>query len=165
MNLDPVEHLLNFGNDVLSEQDIRQAEKYLVRVWAGIRSNTTAETFDQRRVECFTKGVGLDSLPPTTSVIRGHIHRGAYLIRKACSLLTEDMRDRFIDPLENGWVEKFGMLVPAKCMKSLPETVLKLCKCEGTCLNKRCTCKAANVKCTIYCHGKNSTSTCANSKS
>ena len=50
INCDPVDHLMNFGNDVLSEQDIRQAEKYLVGVWAGIRSNTTAETFDQLRV-------------------------------------------------------------------------------------------------------------------
>jgi len=36
---------------LLSDQDIAFAEKYLVRVWAGARSTTAAETFDQLRVE------------------------------------------------------------------------------------------------------------------
>jgi hypothetical protein len=86
---DPVMYLTNFGEaDTLSEQDAALAEKYLVRVWAGVRSTVTAETFDQLRVENYTSAsAGIDALPPTSSVIRGHIHRGAFLVHGACQLL------------------------------------------------------------------------------
>ena len=143
-------------------QSIALAEKYLVHVWAGVRSNTTADTFDQLRLENFIKGVAIDNLPPTSSVIWGHIHRGAYQIRKSCNILEKEARERLDDPLENGWVELFGMLVPAKCMKALPDKVLKLCKCDGKCKTNRCSCKSAGVKCTIYCHGKGIQSSCMN---
>ena len=74
--------------DTLSEQDASLAEKYLVRIWAGVRSTTTAETFDQLRVEHYTyASVGINALPPTSSVVRGHIHRGAFLVHKAYNLL------------------------------------------------------------------------------
>ena len=79
----------NFGEtNTLSEQDEALAEKYLVRVWAGARSTTTAETFDHLRLENYTSAsAGLDCLPPTSSVIKGHIRRGAFLIHRACKLL------------------------------------------------------------------------------
>ena len=79
---DPVQYLTNFGEaDTLSDQDTALAEKYLVRVWAGVRSNTTAETFDDLRVENYNSArAGIDALPPTSSVIRGHIQRGAFLV-------------------------------------------------------------------------------------
>ena len=66
---DPVQFLMNFGEtDTLSEQDEALAEKYLVRVWAGARSTTTAETFDHLRLENYTSAsAGLDCLPPTSS--------------------------------------------------------------------------------------------------
>ena len=52
MACDPVQYLTNFGEtDTLLDQDAAQAEKYLVRVWAGVRSTTTSETFDQLRAE------------------------------------------------------------------------------------------------------------------
>ena len=47
---DPAQYLTNFGEtDTLSEQDEALAEKYLVRVWAGAKTITTADTFDQVR--------------------------------------------------------------------------------------------------------------------
>jgi hypothetical protein len=72
---DPVQYLMNFGEEnSLSDQDAALAEKYLVRVWAGARSKTNAETFDQLRIESYTSGsIGIDALPPTSSVVRGHI--------------------------------------------------------------------------------------------
>ena len=76
---DPVKYLSNFAeSDILSEQDIVHAEEYLVRVWASVKSKTTACTFDQLRLEIYTRSAttkGIDALPPTSSVIRGHIHR------------------------------------------------------------------------------------------
>ena len=60
------------------------AEKYLVRVWAGARSSTTAVTFDDLRVDNYTSAsVGIDALPLTSSVIRVHIHRGDFLGQRA----------------------------------------------------------------------------------
>ena len=65
MASDPVEYLTNFGNaDTLTEQDTALAEKYLVRVWAGARSSTTSDTFDELRVETYSSAsAGIDSLP------------------------------------------------------------------------------------------------------
>ena len=64
MTSDPVQYLTNFGEtNVLSEQ-IYQAEKYLVRVWAGTWSKTATETFDRLRLENYTgSSVGIDYLP------------------------------------------------------------------------------------------------------
>ena len=160
---DPVQYLTNFAeNDNLSESDIQLGEHYLVRVYAGVRSTTTCMTFDALRLENYVGGASLDCLPPTSSVIRGHIQRAAYLIRQACLLLDLTNDDRPDDPVENGWINEFGMLLPAKCLKPLPEKVLKSCKCEGTCESKRCTCKAAGVRCIIYCHGKDISVKCNN---
>ncbi|KAH3897519.1 hypothetical protein DPMN_021707 [Dreissena polymorpha] len=46
---------MNFGGtDTFLEQDEALAEKYLVRVWAGARSKTAAETFDHLRLENYS---------------------------------------------------------------------------------------------------------------
>ncbi len=111
---DPVQYLINFGEtDTLSEQDLELAEKYLVYVWAGIKSSTTAATFNQLRLDNYTSvSAGIDSLPPTSSLIRGHIHRGDFLVHRACNLLEvgKDCETR-IDPVEHGWEESFGTLL------------------------------------------------------
>ena len=162
--LNPVQYLVNFADGILTDQDIALAERYLVRVWAGVRSTTTAETFDELRLEAYLKGTGLDSLPPTSSVIRGHIHRGAYLINKSCKLLEDKQYEQPDNALEHGWIEKIGVFLPSKCFKYLPEKFLQTCKCAGNCETKRCKCKAAGVKCTMYCHSKNSSEPCINNR-
>lgn len=54
MARDPVKYLNNFGEtDTLLEQDTELAKKCLVRVWAGARSTTTCEMFDQFRAESY----------------------------------------------------------------------------------------------------------------
>ena len=54
MTSDPEQYLTNFGEaDTLSEQGTALAEKHLVRVWAGARSTTTAEMFDDLTVESY----------------------------------------------------------------------------------------------------------------
>ena len=51
-------------------------------------STTTAETFDQLRIENYTSAsAGIDSFYPTSSVIREDIHRGSRLVRRACQML------------------------------------------------------------------------------
>jgi len=85
---DLVQYLINFRETVtLSEQDEVLAEKYLVRVWGWATSTTTTETLDQLRLENYISvSAGIDSLPPTTSVIKGHIRRRAFLVHMACKL-------------------------------------------------------------------------------
>ena len=59
---DPAQYPTNFGEtDTLPEQDEAQAEKYLVRVWAGGSSTTTVETFEKLRIENYTSAsAGID---------------------------------------------------------------------------------------------------------
>ena len=71
---EPVQYLINFGEaETLTEQDTALAEKYLVSVWAGARSSTIVETFDDLRLENYSSAsAGIDASLPTSSVIRGH---------------------------------------------------------------------------------------------
>ena len=55
MTCEPVQYLTNFGEtDTLSVKDVLLADMYMVRVWAGARSTTTAPTFNQLMVEHYT---------------------------------------------------------------------------------------------------------------
>ena len=92
MSCDQVQCLTHFGEtDSLSEQGLAPAEKYLVRVWSESRSTTTAETFNQLRVEQHTSSsVGTDYIPPTSSEIGGHVHGGAFRLNKARRLHVTD---------------------------------------------------------------------------
>lgn len=144
---DPVTFLERFGEtDKLSEEDEAKAEKYLVQVWTGVRSTTHALTFNQLRVEKYCSATaGLDSLPPTSSVIKGHIHRGAYLAYNACHLLeTADCQNsESLEQEEYGWEKRFRTLLPSKCMKPLKPEIIIICKCVGNCNTQRCGCKSA----------------------
>lgn len=165
MTCDPVKYLSNFGEEnTLTEQDISCAEKYLVRVWAGVRSKTTAETFDELRIENYNGGAtGIDSLPPTSSVIRGHIHRGAFLIYKPCNLLNiGDAHIMDAETLKHGWEECFGTILPSRCTKPLADAILKICNCAGKCETMKCGCRSTKVRCTMFCHGKRHNPDCKN---
>ena len=96
MTCDPVQYLTNFGQtDTLSDQDEVPAEKNLVCVWAGARSTSTAHAFNQLRVEQYTSSrAGSDALPPTSSEIRGYIHRGAFLVKEHADCLPQTMSAR-----------------------------------------------------------------------
>jgi len=160
-----VQYLTNFGETgALSEQDIELAEKFLVRCWVGVRSTTAVDTFDQLRLEVYTSAVcGIDQLPPTSSVIRGHISRAAYLINKACNLLvTAHEQEEPLEATDHGWEEKFGTLLPSKYLKPLPSSTVCICKCSGKCDTRRCGCRVAKVKCAMFCHGKNDKTSCKN---
>lgn len=149
----PTRFLSFFGETpVLSEADLYQAEQYLVNVWAGARSKPTATTFDQLRLEVHRHSlVGIEELPPTSSVIRGHLKRAFYVIRNALTLIADASQ---LDPTHYGWINQDGTLLPLKCLKPIPARIRTLCNCSGKCNSKRCSCKAADVMCVIYCHKK-----------
>ena len=141
----PDYYLANFGDaEALSEQDIYQAEEFLVHVWAGVRSSTTSQTFDQLRLEHYLNGSSIDNLPPTSSVVRVHIHRGYFLIKEASNLLK--LGKHSSDPLQYGWREQFGRLIPSKNFKSLPESLLKTCMCQKTCEKKKLSMQIWRIK-------------------
>ena len=73
------EYLTQYGEKTSTDQDISLAETYLVRVWAGVNVKTTSQTFDQIRLQNYLDGVKLDAWAPTSSAIRGHLQRGAFL--------------------------------------------------------------------------------------
>ncbi|KAH3834838.1 hypothetical protein DPMN_108171 [Dreissena polymorpha] len=145
---------MNFGaTDTLSEQDEALAKKYLVRVWAGARSTKTAETFYHRRLENYTSACArLDCLPPTSSVIEGHIRRGALLIHRTFKLLIniDGLETRLEPVIHGGWQEHLGMLLPTKCLKPLPRSLLIVCKCTEKCDTRRLPCHAAGVLCITF---------------
>ena len=140
----------------MTKQDAVLSEKYLVCVWAGARSSTTAETFDDLRVEnYYSASAGIDSLPATSRVIRVHIKQGAFLVHRDCHLLaTAKEPEARLAPMEHGWEEHFGTLLPSKCFQPFPLSLLTVCKCAGKCDTRRCGCRAAEVLSIIFCHGK-----------
>ena len=109
--------------------------------------------------------VGIDALPSTSTEIRGHIQRGAFLVHRACQLLTTaNEREARLQPLQHGWGEHFGALLPSKCLKvkPLPRSLLTICKCAGKCDTRRCGCRSAAISCVIFCHRKAENSSCKN---
>ena len=142
--------------DWYTEKDADSAEQYLVQVWTGMRKKTKAKTFDFLREEIYSNSAaGLENLPPTSSVIRGHILKGAFLVNKACTLLGNSNHEQedYKKTLEYGWEEQFGVMLPSKYLKFLPSIFTTICKCSRKCRTKRCRCRLAGVKCTTFCHG------------
>ena len=110
----------------LSEEDIRLAEEYLVKVKADVKSKPLAITFDGLRYVKYIGGTtGIYDLPPMSHAIHAHIHRGAYLVYTACNLLNPDRGT--LDPQEYGWEKRFGIMLPVKSLKPLPLHMLKSC--------------------------------------
>ena len=75
---DPARYLTNFGETPnLSEEDIRLAKEYLVKVKAGVKSKPLATTFDGLRHEKSIGGTtGINDLPSTRHTIHAHKQRG-----------------------------------------------------------------------------------------
>ena len=162
VHFNPAVALSQFGESpFLPEHDINCAEEYLVKCYNGIKSVTNCKTFDALRLKCVesAKVVGLEQLPPTSSVVRGHIRRAFYDIRNDVTLLDDPPN---IDPIDYSWKDLDGVMVPDKHLKPIPENMLKLCGCEGKCDTKRCNCKKADIQCVVYCHKKVTKSPCVN---
>ena len=137
-----------------------RAEEYLVKVWAGAHSKTNSKSFDELRLEKYRSGSGIDSLPPTSSSIRGHIFRGGLLIQHAINLLSNDALH--LGPREYAWDESSGMMLPSKFLKLVPASKLCKCPCGGKCLKAPCKCRVSGKKCTVFCHDEKDNESCNN---
>ena len=106
-------YLNTFGeNSNITEQQVSHVEEYLVKVWSGARSKTNTKTFDQLRLKKYLSGTGIDSLPPTSSSVRGHIFRAGLLVYHATHLLEPEPEE--LDPQEYVWEESNGIMLPSK---------------------------------------------------
>ena len=110
----PEEYLADFAEHrELSKKDSIQAKTFLVKVWASAKSITKARSFDDLRLEQYLGSKAaktFESLPPSSSVIHGHIRRAFYVVRRVMFLLDDSHED--LDPTD------FGMnnnLLPDKC--------------------------------------------------
>ena len=129
-------------------------------MWAGANSKPNSKTFDQLRVEVLLRTPtpkSINVLPPTSSVLHGHIKRAFYCVRKVLCLLDVSVTRPVTDSTKYGWVKDNDTLLPDKCLKPLPQRMLVVCMCTGTCGSTRCVCKKAGVKCVIFCHKQEST--------
>ena len=43
-----------------------------------------------------------------------------------------------MEPVEHGWEEQLGPLLPSKCMERLQQSYIIICKCAGNCETWRC---------------------------
>lgn len=154
LHCEPVSYLSSFGEQShLSDTDIAQAEEYLVRVWSGARSKPKVKIFDELRAEVLlnkSSPTALSNLPPTSSVIRGHITRAFYCTRQVIHPQGSQM-----DCCEYGWQSVDGTLKPTKHLKPLPTSMTITCSCSGKCAN--CPCRRNDSKCVAYCHKKHNT--------
>ena len=89
----------------------------------------------------------MTNMPPTWRVIREHIKRAFYVVRKVVDHTANEL-----DCCQFGWENAGGGPKPSKCMNPLPPDILITCKCTGKCESRRCMCKKSGVKCVIDCH-------------
>ena len=91
MQCNPLNYLTGFGErPELGHDDISQAEEYLVQVWSGARSKPNAKTFDELRLHVHLNAptfTAITNMPPTSSVIRGHIRQHSMSFARLLTIL------------------------------------------------------------------------------
>ena len=126
------------------------------------RSPKTLE-LDGGSIQQASSTCGVGSSCKTVPESCSFIHRGAFLVNRACRLLaTDNESEARLEPVEHEWEEHFGTLRPSKCMERLPQNVVAICRRSGKCDTQRCGCRSAGVTCVIFCYGKKDNSTCIN---
>ena len=151
MASDPVQYLTNFGEvNTLSDQDTALAENTWYVSGQGSAQIQLLKLLMTSgwKITAVPARAGIDALPLTSSVIRGHIQRDAFLVLRACHLF-ETAKEPMarLGPMEHGWEEHFGTLLPSKGLKPLPQYV-------SVSASVRLDDVAAGVPCITFCHRK-----------
>ena len=129
LNADPVTYLNSFGEyPMLDEHQIRDAEKYLVKVFD---NKSDAENFDKLRYLTHRKTNSVFELPPTSYyVTNGHIPRWWFLYKQCSNLLSGENID-YLKTTDYGWDVVGEELVPNKNVNFLPDELSLICKCKN----------------------------------
>ena len=137
-------------SDELPDEDVRNIESILCRVWAPSSGSTT---FNSLRYQFYRKSNScVQNLPPTSDVVRGHILRSFFVIRRQVNLLNPNYKP--LQPENYGWKNtEQSILLPEKFLNPIPDQLIVTCGCksETPCKRNQCSCRRANVKCTTYC--------------
>ena len=150
--LDNMNLLSEFGENELTDESVGKAEEYLCSVLTG---KDKFKFFDDYRYYKLTRlCTPLVSLVPSSACIRnGHIRRLFFLIKYSITLLSKSADQ--LQPLDYGWENKSGYLLPSKCLRELPKHLYATCRCaECSKVPRRCGCKKHFTRCTTYCDCK-----------
>ena len=150
----PVHYLSEFGKpcrgDELDNQ-IKQAELYLIQV---IKKGCQCQSMSELRSMMYhqSKMNSLAKLPPTTSVLRGHILRSYFATNMIQTLLSPNSFQ--IDPKHYGYYEEDNLLLPCTSENNLPHEFVLFCNCHK-CATSECKCRQSGVICCRFCHCQN----------
>ena len=99
-----------------------RAEQYLIKEE---QPKSTRVTFNVLRFDMVrSHETPYVKLPPSSHSLQGHLQRCFFIIRMAMNLLDNQFE---INPLEFGWTEVDGYIVPNKQLLPLPDFYLVCC--------------------------------------
>ena len=125
INTNPELYLQRFGEEnELSVEAAERTEQYLIKVK---QPKSTCVTFNELRFDMNqSRKTSYVKLPPSSHSLQEHLQRCFFIIRMAMNLLDSQFE---IDPLEFGWTELDGYIVPDKQLLPLPDFYLVRCGC------------------------------------
>ena len=150
LNAKPIDYLKNVWHE-----EAEKAEPYLVKV---LRPSSVYNTMNELRIELYLdKSSSLIELPPTSSLIFGHILRSHFIIHQYLNLLNANEKSNVH---EFGWIEaEDGCFIPDKCLSPIARYFTAKCGCKKGCC-RRCQCLFADIKCTEFLCLQNSLQKC-----
>ena len=149
INANPELYLQRFGEEnKLSVEAAEPAEQYLIKVE---QPKLTCVTFNELRFDIYrSRKTPCVKLLPSNHSLQGHLRRCFFIIRMTMNLLDNQFE---IDPLEFGWTEVDGYIVPDKQLLPLPDSYLIHFGCKKKCTGHR-SCAKQDVACTEFCKCK-----------
>ena len=149
LQAEPTEFLDTFGeHNTLEYYEAIKDEEYLVKV---LKPKSKSKTFNELRFEQYVeKKTNILQLAPTSQSIQGHLLRCHFVVRQNSKLLN-DFKD---SPLDFGWVEDGGSLIPKKYQCMMPSYYTVRCGCKKRC-SGRCRCIKLETICTEFCGCRN----------
>lgn len=159
LKANPLSFLQGFGlnpNDPSIEVFMTNAEAYLVQV---LKPGSSCKTMDELRYQMYhqSKAVTIDQLPPTSAATLQHVRRGFY----AAHIQMNCLNGTSLCPLQYGFIEVDGLLMPDINIHMLPDDIAFTCSCQK-CASKRCVCRQNLAPCCVFCKCQSDTSQCMN---
>ena len=147
------------NSPVLSNQTIKDAEKFVCKVYGAANASSTNEV----RVSMFVKEVTNDKLPPTSDALLYYIKRSHY---RALVWRQGHVQQPVLPPPETmGWkMEETSLIPELSSLPPVPKACEELisCTCSTGCRTRLCSCKKAKIPCIASCIRKTSGELCRN---